>query len=389
MNLYVPIVVIILIVFMQIYVKICHPFWYQQPCFHFFNVFNYFRKPNFILLEPLRNKYCNFTNITTKNFSQITEIDTQHIVSLINNHFLKNGDNFFVINSANFLTCFNGTCKTSFASMYFNHRPLQIGNEVKNDKYTQLVGVITSQTITINFLKDQLKIGVNLVDNLCIHKCFRKRGIAEQLIQTHNYNQQTKNTSIKVSLFKREGSIMIIRPFIFYRSFFRYTHNISYDKDQVDFVIEICNESNKNLHMFFDFLQKETLQFDCFIEMHTATLLEMIQYNLLYIFILRSDTQVSAIYCFKNPLTYSNKREKMILCIGSIKHKSLSKTQFQIGFEIALQQLSSSFEIAVIENISHNYHLIKKTDIRFIDMSYFLYNYIHCGYNSSKVFCLC
>ena len=57
------------------------------------------------------------------------------------------------------------------------------------------------------------------VDNLCVHKDMRNKGIAPKIIQTHEYIQRHKNKNICVSLFKREGNLTGIVPLTIYTTY--------------------------------------------------------------------------------------------------------------------------------------------------------------------------
>jgi ribosomal protein S18 acetylase RimI-like enzyme len=68
----------------------------------------------------------------------------------------------------------------------------------------KIIGIMTSRPIhiAINNNDKDAKFDAYYVDYLCVDKMFRKKGIAPQIIQTHEYNQRHLNKNIVVSLFR-------------------------------------------------------------------------------------------------------------------------------------------------------------------------------------------
>jgi hypothetical protein len=85
------------------------------------------------------------------------------------------------------------------------------------------------------------KVKVNYVDYLCVVNEFRKKGITEQLIQNHDYNQRINNPSIQISLFKREGAMNFIVPLCIYQSYL-YNNKVTIINNNKQFYNSILND---------------------------------------------------------------------------------------------------------------------------------------------------
>ena len=65
-----------------------------------------------------------------------------------------------------------------------------------------LIGSMTTREVDCTINKNKLKI--SYVDYLCVHKNYRKQGIAEQLIYSHICNAKNAGLKTTVSLFKEK-----------------------------------------------------------------------------------------------------------------------------------------------------------------------------------------
>lgn len=357
------ITLVLLYVLFFAYIKLFHKFWYLQPCFHFYNVLNYFKSPQIISNAPSKNNYCNFDNIVTIPFDRASSYQLSSCISLINNHFLRS-KNYRLDLVKNFTPYFICHSETSFITVFHNRRTLldRKTDRVFTDTNTDIIGVITSRPAIMN---DSLQI--NYVDFLCIHTNHRKKGIAEQLIQTHDYNQRITNKAVQVSLFKREGDLMFINPLTRYKSYIRTMTTPNQNPDY----LHVTLFTVKDLFNFSNVLK--AMKFECIIHPSIAAIVELNETKNIFIYLLKEDDDIIAFYVFKDCCSSA---ESTISCIASFKSNHVSKSNFVAGFEICLRQLN--FSLLVIESISHNGYLIDSTkDKPFINMAYFFYNYIH------------
>ena len=66
---------LILYIFIRTYIKIKYKFWYLQPVYHVYDIFNWVTPSGIIDPEiPKFNKYTNLINIKTYEITEINEV---------------------------------------------------------------------------------------------------------------------------------------------------------------------------------------------------------------------------------------------------------------------------------------------------------------------------
>ena len=203
--------IIAIIVTFFLYIRLKYKFWALQPVFHFYDVYYWFINVGVIRKElPEKNKYVNLKKISTKEFEEIDEVTKKQIVTLIRLNYLRNGENVFNPKKENIDAYFIGHNAKSFWS-YFSEKEMLIDNKTgKIIEENKIIGVMTSRPLHVKINSSSIKdssFDVYYVDYLCVNKDWRKKNIAPQLIQTHEYNQSYNNKKICVSLFKREEEL--------------------------------------------------------------------------------------------------------------------------------------------------------------------------------------
>ena len=213
---------IILLIITILYFRYKNQFWRIQPVFHIFDLSYYFCKPYVILEElPKTNKFCNFQNIETK--TKLTSDDTVQFTKIIQDYFIQNKylpDNKFLPKSENILPYFSPVDQKNpnFFSFY---KESHMTNDLTTGKVTEsskIIAVMTSRPITVSLNSNIEPLIVYYVDYLCVDPNYRKKGIAPQMIQTHEFKQRHENHNIKISLFKREGTLTGIVPLTVYKT---------------------------------------------------------------------------------------------------------------------------------------------------------------------------
>jgi predicted GNAT family acetyltransferase len=365
----VVIIITLFVVFFG-YLKVYHRFWYLQPCFHFYDVLKYVQSPHVIYQQPIESSYINNTNIKTIAFKNATSLQLQEFITLIRKHFLRNKTNQYVPDLlVNILPFFSS--ENSFLSIYEEKRVLL---DKKTDTCIRdkvCTGVMTSSAIEIQSRNTTLQ--AFYVDYLCVHKKHRKKGIAEQLIQTHERNQRNFCPTIPVSLFKREGSLNFLVPLCVYKSYLKKVKEISESKNS--FSVELTPFRD-----LFEFLKTYASMFHVYITYPIGTLIELIKTKNMYVISLLDDQDtIVALYFFKDSCTYTN-NERLLSCIGSIRTSYITPSDFRLGFDIAISKffLPTFHSSIVIESTSHNTLLKSDDDIYFMTMAFFFYNYV-CG----------
>lgn len=369
---FIIVLIVLLLLFFFGYIKLYHRFWYLQPVFHFYKIWNFFLPAYIIMQNPIESSFANHENIVTTTFDKTSPQLLQETIWLLQRHFLRERNNEYIPDlSNNFLPFFTDQ---SFLSVYYNERILKETKTAlcKKDK-SQIIGVITSVPITMILFSQ--KYTIHYVDYLCVHRSFRKMSIAEQLIQTHEYNQRLVKPEIKISLFKREGTLNFIVPLCVYKTYFR---TITFEEIViVDYIVE-----ELSIREIIDFINLHKNKFQCFLQFPWSTISKMIETNNIMFVAIKYDEIIYAIYIFKDSCTtYNNSKKKMLVCTGSIFLRSLSLKDFQTGFDKAIEIINkkykNSFSAVIIENVSHNYHLLydDDDDVFFTNMAYFFYNF--------------
>jgi len=384
----------ILILFLiYIYIKLKFGFWAIQPVFHVYDISYMLKAPGIINDSlPSKNKYTNFKDITTIVYTELTEIQLQRFANLIKVHYLQNKDNIFSPQLNNITPYFYGHNNKSFVSFYNedNHMIDLKNNTTIKDK--KVIGVMTSRPIyvVINNGHTEAKFCAYYVDYLCVDILNRKKGIAQQLIQTHHYNQRHVNKNIVVSLFKREDELTGIVPLCVYSTYgfsvktWAKPHDISAE-------YKLLEINAQNFHFLFTFIQQYGKKFDIVINTEVSNIIELIKTKNIFIYTIVADDEIVAAYFFRKSCVQVEKGMEVLSCFASINNTN--DTIFIQGFKISFWKIASEnyFGFCAIEEISDNgiiINNIKSKTKPFIvsPTAYFFYNFGYPTFQSDKVF---
>ena len=352
-----------------LYLKWSHPFWFIQPVFHYYDIFFWGRQKEIRRELPLKNKFFN-PQIVFQKTEKIDWNDFQKFISL---HFLRNGDNEFFPSVNELSPYFVGHFLPSYVSFLYK------------DEYTmksrkqKIIGTISSRPLTFYGKKEMT---VYYVDHLCVDKEERRKKIAPQLIQTHEYHQ-SHNSKTQVSLFRREGNVPLLVPFIKFKctifSMVYWKETKTTDK--------IITVTQNNIHIFYDFMEKNKKEF--MIKNDLGNILELIKTKNIMIY-LTLKYEIVNCYFFRKSCTKINGKEMLIL------YASIKTDDFIFSFKCCLSELMLSepgFVYLCVEEIGDNIEISKNlcektfpTDT--IDCGYYFYNYIHKQVNAKDCFVL-
>ena len=421
------VVTIILIIFflsLCAYVKIKYKFWDIQPVMHVYDVQYWFFKRGIIRKElPEKNKYCNFDKITTVTVSTIEAKDKNSIVDvvhLIQTNYLRNSGNKFLPLKQHIVPYFASHDAPAYWSFYWDVSFLQSKTDVIEDK--RLLGCITSRPLTVTIYsnynrekEDPVTFQTYYVDYLCVHENQRKKGIAPELIQTHEYNQSHMNPSIQTSLFKRENELTGIVPLCVYDTYIFSMENWC-GPSQLDAGVTIIQCGKENLKYLIDLIARNDL-FDITIVNHVGNLVELINTSNIYVYMMIYEDEIVGAYFFRNPCITIEKGRKALTCYASIfnrhanciSHNKRDRVKwlshFVHGFKMALasvlsvigqkdgQKEDGVYYYLVIERIGDNSDitddlLIKTTPYSVSPTAYFFYNFAYPTFNSNNVLIL-
>jgi hypothetical protein len=378
---YVIFIIILIYILCFCYIKLKYHFWSIQPVFHYYNIAYLIHPVGIITREmPIVNKYFNLSNIQTIQYSQLNGVEKQKIINFIKTHFLRTNETNYLPTDTSFSSHFEHNKFDSYISVYYDNQMLFMNNESINNK--QLIATMTSRPLYVTIRSKTIP--VYYVDYLCVHSFYRKKNIAPQMIQTHEWHQRHNNKDIVVSLFKREGQLNGIVPLTVFTTY-AYKKITAYKINNPTLSIILINE--QSLHLLMDFIKLHSKHFDCMITPHLSNLLHLIRNKIIYIYVLKSNDVFLSCYFFRNTYTtYFNKPS--MECFASISNCPYNELFYQ-GFTLAYYAYSNVLKckIILIENTSDNHkiiNLIDKKEFAQCPTAYFLYNYATYPVESSK-----
>lgn len=383
---------ILIILLIYAYIRLKFGFWAIQPVFHVYDISYMFKAPGIIDDSlPPKNKYTNFKDIETIIYSELTNIQVQRFVNLIKAHYLQNKDNIFSPQSNNITPYFYGHNDKSFVSFYSedNHMiDLKKGTTITDKK---VVGVMTSRPIyvVINNGHKEAKFRAYYVDYLCVDTLNRKKGIAQQLIQTHHYNQRRINKNIVVSLFKREDQLTGIVPLCVYST---YGFPVKTWTKPPDLSAEysLVEVNAQNFHFLFTFIEQYAKKFDIVMNTEVTNIIELIKTKNIFIYTIIVDDEIVCAYFFRKSCVQVEKGMEVLSCFASISNTN--NNIFIQGFKISFWKIAAEnyFGFCAIEDISDNNIIINniksKTNPLIVSpTAYFFYNFGYPTFHSNKV----
>lgn len=403
--------IILLIILFFIFIRIKYRFWALQPVFHFYDLYYWLVNVGIIRHElPETNRYTNFKEITTYSFDRVPEDKLREFVALVKNNYFREKDNLYNPDKENIIPYFEGHNSKSFWSFFW--QPDVLINVKTNETIddNMLVGVITSRPLHVtiyttgNILSgkpksEAAKFDVFYVDYLCVKKGFRKKNMAPQLIQTHEYNQCHLNTDICVSLFKREEELTGIIPLTVYKTYCFDMKNWIDHPDPLHSKVNLLVGDTQNMYYLYNFINENNNKWDITIVPETSNLIKLIESNNMFISMLLIDGNIEAAYVFKKTCTNIEKGKEAISCITSMNGNILKPKEFIQGFKIALWNIlenesrrkQNNFGFLIIEDNSDNGCIIDNIKIRTHPIvtsptAYFFYNFAHTPFKQDKVF---
>jgi len=363
-----------------------------QPVFHVYDFIYIFKPPGIINhMLPEKNKYTNFKNVDTIIFKEVSELKLTRFTNFVRSNYLQNKENVFSPKSENIIPYFKGHNANPFISFY-NEENLMMdikkGNMVEDKK---IIGIMTSRPIhiLINNSDKDAKFDAYYVDYLCVDKMYRKKGIAPQIIQTHEYNQRHLNKNIVVSLFKREDELTGIVPLCYY-STYGFSVNKWTKPDALHPCYKILEINPQNYHFLFDFIKNNNNKFDIVINTEVTNIIELIKTNNIFIYVILLDDEIICAYFFRKTCTFIEKNMEVLTCFASINN--CDDNIFIQGFKISFWKIAAEkyFGFAAIEEISHNNIIIDNLKLKTSPLivsptAYFFYNFAYPTFKSNKV----
>ena len=400
MLLYIFGFIIMCIILFFVYIRIRYRFWSVQPVFHFYDMYYWFVNKGIIREElPQKNRYINFKNIKTNTMESTSNALTSQITAFIRLHYLRNKDNTFSPKKENILPYFIGHNTKSFLSIYWNPEILIDQKTGKTIEENSIVGLMTSRPlhVKINNGRKDASFDVYYVDYLCVHKFWRRKNIAPQIIQTHEYNQSHENRKICVSLFKREEELTGIIPLTVYKTVCFNMRSWN-QPPNLDAKFTVLTADKQNMYYFYNFINETTNKWEITILPEISNLIELVNSKNMYIKMIILDGEIIAAYVFRKTCTFIEKDKEVISCIASINGNILTNQEFIHGFKVALWSItdlkmskkdSNNFQYLAIEDLSDNRCIIDNISIKtwptiVSPTAYFFYNFAYSPFKSEK-----
>ena len=378
------------------YIRVKFGFWALQPVFHVYNLTYFIWPPGIINHNlPETNKFTNFKNIETIIYSELSDLKINKFVNFVKIHYLQNKENTYSPKKKNIIPYFNSHNLKSFFSFYTEDtlfHDLKKGTMIEDKK---LLGIITGRPIHIsinNFINNSK--GSNFdayyVDYLCVDKSYRKKGIAQQIIQTHHYNQSHINKNVVVSLFKREDELTGIVPLCVYSTYGFHVKKWS-KPINLHSMYTILEISEQNFYFLLDFIKINNKNFDIIINSDISNIIELIKTKNIFVYVILINDEIICAYFYRKSCTFIEKGLEVLSCFASINNCD-SEEIFISGFKISFWKTAekNKFGFAAIENISHNNiiinNLLLKTNPLIISpTAYFFYNFAYNTFKAEKV----
>lgn len=386
---------ILCIMLFFMYIRIKYPFWALQPVFHFYDIYYWFINIGIIRHElPEKNRYVNLKNIKTITYDQVDNNLLSQFVTLIQLNYLRNNDNIFKPMKENIVPYFVGHSAKTFWSFY-NEKDLLIDNKTNLTIETEkIIAVITSRPLHVKInVNKHTVFDVYYVDYLCVNKGWRKKNIAPQLIQTHEYNQSHLNKKICVSLFKREEELTGIIPLTVYKTYCFNMRNWG-QPQMLEARISLLTGDKQNMYYLYNFMNETSGLWDIMIYPEISNLIELVNTKNIFIKMLVIDTNIEAAYIFRKSCTFIEKGKEALSCIASIKGNNISISEFIQGFKIATWSIIKThrnYQYLIIEDISNNNCIINNISIKTYPTAvsptaYFFYNFAYSPFKNDKCF---
>lgn len=389
--------IVLLIILFFIFIRIKYRFWAVQPVYHFYDIYYWFFNVGIIRHElPEKNRYTNFKEIETITMDKVSDVKLRDFVDLIQLNYLRNDGNTFIPEKENIVPYFGGHNSPTFLSLFWQPDVLLDMKTNKTIDSKMLIGAITSRplTVTIYIVKQKpIKFDVFYVDYLCVKKGFRKKNIAPQLIQTHEYNQCHKNQKMCVSLFKREGELTGIVPITSYITYLFDMKNWIKPPKELHSKTTLLVGDSQNMYYLYNFIN-ENNKWDVTIVPELSNLISLVSSKNLYIYMIMTDMEIDAFYVFRKTCTNIEKGKTMLSLIASMNSKYNPTNIFIEGFKNALWEIlltNPEYHYLAIEDISNNNCIINNIKIKThphceSPTAYFFYNYARSPVSPYRTF---
>lgn len=359
-------IIVTMVIVYWVKFKITNPFWSKQPVIHPHNFF--YSKPGVIWEQFCVPKFMNYTHVVTRAWRE--EKNKKQIQTFISANYCKEKDWHYSPSLKIHISPYYDYDTNAYLSSYYLDNIL--------------IGTIFNRTLRIHL--SGANFAVSYIDYLCVHRGHRKKNVAPELIQTHEFYQRTKSAKkCMVTLFKKEGSLHWFTPLITYRALI---YNLSqfqkfdFFQSQTPQNYDIVIGSLSIKYIILDFLEEVREKYTCFVIPPFETILALIERKSIVIYgLLNKKTEsLDAMYFFRNTGLYINRGESSIECFASL-YTRISDTFFTSTFFSILKSYYTPNTFLHLEEIGATAKVvdaIEKSGVTAkytIPCAYYLYNY--------------
>ena len=327
------------------YIRVKMRFWHLQPVFHYYNLRYWFKPPGIILPKTqqtqIYNKYVNILNIQTSALDDaIPERLIVQSAHFIKDFFVRDKTAMYKPSKDNIFAYLQNGSHPGFLSVYTqNQLLLSQGAPLTMDK--EILAIITARPLIVRRKDQDATFHTYYIDNLCVKPSHRKKGLAPQMIQTFYYNLTRMRPQVQTFLFKREGTLTAIVPFLAYTT---YCYDISQFKlPATPEGLHVCLDlAPAQLYLFTNFIITARVRFAWSVFPDVSNIAHLLKTNNISIYgILTKTTQsIIAVYVFRHlELYYGTK--KTIECVMIVSSPSCTPAFLYQGFQQALHKVQS------------------------------------------------
>ena len=377
---YVALSIAVFVLLFHVYLRVAHPFWSVQPAFHIYDI-HLWLLPNRVINPDLPevNRYVKLFDAETFDVSSAPPDVIRKACGLVRSDYLRNRLVRYAPTDTDILAYLKTYDNPSYVTVYSVPKTLHCEKGTILDRDVQ--GVITARPMHISFnTGTPTTLCVNYVDNMCVKKEARKKGIGQILIQTLHYSIRHLNPNINVCLFKREGEMTAIVPLTSYVTTGYSVADIPKLRPE-RLSLHVLRVTPQTFVSLSGFLKEVADEFECVLHPEKMLMSRLIADGLIHAYTLIEDHEVLAAYVFRCTQATINGVRGME-CIAAID-KSPHKDTFFAGFCTAVRRASRKIGAGFLwlEQTSHAGDLAAALERHGVPVrtscpnAFFLYNY--------------
>jgi hypothetical protein len=405
---YILTVVTVFILTLFAIIKIKYPFWNNQPVFHSYDYWRFFYYTPFLVYKyrPMKTKFCEFNQIKTYPYLETTSQQRKDICYLLQSNYILNDRILFTIQEQDLEAFYTGHNEPAYLSIY-SEKKYEFGklDASFTSHYDSIVESLKPVGCAISkpmhfYYRESIEhniyteIQMYYIDIICVNRELDQKKMNRQLLQTHEYNQRTKNPVINFSLIKKEIDLFEgIIPLIEYNTHVYYLRNLKFPALPEHF--HITHIDLEHIDILTDFLYQQShldlnlskKHFDILAVSDMGNFISLIKQRLLWVYCLRNGKHIYGFYFMKDvKMQYEDIEGETLQLCGSVMNCD-SVSLFYSGFLHSLHHIvkkQTKYKMLLFEAISDNVALLEywreqNTPVFTNKTAYYTFNLIYPG----------